>query len=658
MEHNVLSAPAQLLLDAVRESGVLATAMKCIDTTSPPVAIDISNDSATTELSTLLSGLPKVKYLNESTTFHLDPYKAAKKSIEKGHLSQGIRIKIETPMNWNKYSKESRSIRYKIQAWGGLDAILHYDSLECDDGIFSKAYSHIMDWINYFIVDSNEDDFAWYDMAVGQRASKLAYTIRRAIEKNEDIEHIAAMIVCAEIHLRELMEEEKIAEHSNHGLFQMAGLLALGKSLPFLANSESASSFAIMKIKSMLENHFANDFLHKEHSPMYHIFMTNYLSILLDSGFMSDSEDFVELAQGAIEAAAWFAMPNGMILPFGDTPNIPTAERTNFQLYSRESKVVSPPGIKYFATGGLAIHSHHSDKKGATGYLAFNGAFHSRQHKHADDFNIQLFSNGENIISDPGTFTYQYDLPERMYVESTRAHNCLEIDGMNYSRFRKDAYGNCIQSVDVLGEFVLIDAEVIRERLVSSSIPNNQVKISDAVDVEITHRRKIIYLPDNFMLVLDLMDSTQSHTYRQWFQINPELIVDGDETELFLTNGKRKPIARIIPISPVESIAEIHSGVTVPHLQGWTSVDGHSLEKSTSLCVKSEGENVVLATLFDLNPSLKSTFFFNEGTRGRYLRFSIKRGKSVFEFVSRTKGLITEITVKDSNGEHKLSKEG
>jgi hypothetical protein len=655
MEHNVLSTSAQQLLDAVRGENVFVTALKCINATNSEVEGENSSDSAKTKLSKLLVGLPKIGYLNESTSFHSDPYKSAKKSIEKGHLSQGVRIKLVTPMDWDKYSESLRSIRYKVQAWGGLDSVLHYDSLEEDDVMFSKAFSHIMDWINYFILDSNEDDFAWYDMAVGQRASKLAYTIRRAIQKSEDIEHIAAMIVCAEIHLRELMEEEKIAEHSNHGLFQMAGLLALAKSLPFLTNSESASSFAILKIKSMLENHFSDDFLHKEHSPMYHIFMTNYLSILLDSGFMADSDFFVELARGAIEAAAWFAMPNGMILPFGDTPNIPTAERTNFQLYSSQSKIVSPPGIKYFAKGGLVVHSHHSDKKGAIGYLAFNGTFHSRQHKHADDFNIQLFSNGESILSDPGTFTYQYDLPERMYIESTRAHNCLEIDGLNYSRFRKDAFGNCIQSVDVLGDFVLIDAEVIRKRLVSDSIPNNQVKMSDAVDVEITHRRKVIYLPDNFMLVVDLVDSAQSHTYRQWFQINPELLLKGNETELFIRNSEGRSVARIIPLSPSESIAEIHSGVTVPHMQGWASVNGHSLEKSTSLCVKSDGKKAVLATLFDLKPSHKSTVFFNHGTGGKYLRFSFKRGKSVFEYVSRTKGAHTVITVTGPNGEYSLS---
>jgi hypothetical protein len=207
----------------------------------------------------------------------------------------------------------------------------------------------------------------------------------------------------------------------------------------------------------------------------------------------------------------------------------------------------------------------------------------------------------------------------------------------------------------VLGDFVLIDAEVIRKRLVSDSIPNNQVKMSDAVDVEITHRRKVIYLPDNFMLVVDLMDSAQSHTYRQWFQINPELLLKGNETELFIRNSKGRSVARIIPLSPSESIAEIHSGVTVPHMQGWASVNGHSLEKSTSLCVKSDGKKAVLATLFDLKSSRKSTVFFNHGTGGKYLRFSFKTGKSVFEYVSRTKGAHTVITVTGPNGEYSLS---
>ena len=649
MENNTLSPSAQQLLDKVRAEGVLVCALECIETVIPSEGNDNLGIALLAELNLVLANLPRAIYLNESTTFHSNPLESAMKSIEKGHLAQGIRIKLETPVNWQKYSSDSRSVRYKIQAWGGLDAILHYDSLEHDDKMFNKAFSHIMDWINFFIIDDNDDDFAWYDMAVGQRASKLAYAIRRAIEKNENIEDIAAMIVCAEIHLRELMEEEKIAEHSNHGLFQMAGLLAIGKSLPLLTNSVHASSFAMTKIKSMLKNHFTEDYLHKEHSPMYHIFMTNYVSILLNSGFMSGSHEFVKLAKGAIEAASWFAQPDGMILQFGDTPNIPIVERANFQLHKYRNRVTAPNGLKFFEEGGLVVHSHYSESNGPQGYLAFNGGFHSRQHKHADDFNIQLFNNGVDILVDPGTFTYQYDLPERMYVESTRAHNCLEIDGLNYSRYRADAFGNAIKSVLEVGDCIVIEAEVRRKRLVSPQIPNNKIKIEDAIDVNIFHRRKIIYHPDNYMLVIDLMSSEQAHSYRQWYKINPELKIEVDELEFFLRSKEGVPIAKIQNLYPLESVIDSVSGIVKPELQGWVSLDGHTLQKANSISIKSEGSDCIIATVFDLNPTDKATYFFNEGTGGKYLRFSLKRSATKFEFVSRTNNDGTEITYNEND---------
>ena len=79
MEINVPTTSVQHLLDAVRISGVLVTALECVDRISPTASTNVSDDSATTELHTLLADLPKVKYLNESTTFHFEPYKAAKK---------------------------------------------------------------------------------------------------------------------------------------------------------------------------------------------------------------------------------------------------------------------------------------------------------------------------------------------------------------------------------------------------------------------------------------------------------------------------------------------------------------------------------------------------------------------------------------------------
>ena len=654
MEGNKLSSHAQDFFDQIHNDGVIQCALQCVGISEWGAETDLESLLHSELRKSLVNSLSPV-YLNESTAHHKDPLKSAQKTLKNGFLSQGVRIKIGNPMNWPDFSKYSRSVRYKVQAWGLLDAILTYESISKNDKMYRTAYSHIIDWVKHFVLEFQDDDFAWYDMAVGQRATKLAYIIRRAIEEEEEIKDIAALIVTAELHIRELMEEEKIAMHSNHGLFQMAGLLSLGKLLPFLTSSDSASTFAINKIRIMLEEHFTEDYLHKEHSPMYHIFMTNYVSLLLNSGFMAESTEFIHLAEGAVEAAKWFAMPNQNILPFGDTPQIPISERTNFELNLVRDAAVSPPGLKYFKKGGLVIHSHYSESEMPQSYLAFNGGFHSRQHKHADDFNIQLFGNGVDILVDPGTFTYQYDLPERMYIESTRAHNCLEIDGLNYSRFRKDAFGTAVKSVVEKGRYIFIDSEVQRKRLISPQIPNNKIKSEDAVEVDILHRREIVYLPGEFLLVLDRASSPKPHQYRQWFQINPELSCSAEGEDVFLSTREGIQVANIHHLFPVEREIQVFAGVKEPSLQGWFSLDGHSLERSNSICVEAVGENKIIATVIDLKPSKKATYFFNEGTGGKYIRFVLKRGESKFEFISRMNDESTELTFTDEIETHTAS---
>lgn len=370
---------------------------------------------------------------------------------------------------------------------------------------------------------------------------------------------------------------------------------------------------------------------------------------------MAESIEFIHLAEGAIEAAKWFAMPNGNILPFGDTPKIPIKDRANFELNLVRDAAVSPPGLKYFKKGGLVIHSHYSESEMPQSYLAFNGGFHSRQHKHADDFNIQLFGNGVDILVDPGTFTYQYDLPERMYIESTRAHNCLEIDGLNYSRFRKDAFGTAVKSVVEKGRYIFIDSEVQRKRLISPQIPNNKIKSEDAVEVDILHRREIVYLPGEFLLVLDRASSPKPHQYRQWFQINPELSCSAEGEDVFLSTREGIQVANIHHLFPVEREIQVFAGVKEPSLQGWFSLDGHSLERSNSICVEAVGENKIIATVIDLKPSKKATYFFNEGTGGKYIRFVLKRGESKFEFISRMNDESTELTFTDEIETHTAS---
>ena len=114
------------------------------------------------------------------------------------------------------------------------------------------------------------------------------------------------------------------------------------------------------------------------------------------------------------------------------------------------------------------------------------------------------------------------------------------------------------------------------------------------------------------------------------------------------------PVAKMHQLFPFDGPIKTFEGAMKPELQGWVSTDGHTLEKSVSVCIESKGASQIIATVFDLNPSKQATYFFNEGTRGKYIRFTSKREASTFEFISRTKGDSTEITLTDGTGTHTI----
>lgn len=638
MEHNQLSDDAKAYHAVILSRGPLAAALACMGQALPP-AEEMQAQVFLQSLQGALNGLPPAEYLKESTAFHPDLKLMAEKSLNVGVLAQGERIALTTPMNWSSYADKSRSIRYKVHAWGILDAMMAYDSLRTDRRMYKPALEHILDWISNFVLEGAYDEFTWYDMAVGHRATKLGYMFRRAVEEGEPVETLTKLVVACQLHMLELSETNRVAMHSNHGLFQMAGLLSLGKNLPLLRASSAASSFAIDAIQTMLTNHFASDGLHMEHSPMYHVFMTNYMSLLLESGYLEESKQLVSMARSAVEAAQWLAMPDGMLLPFGDTPRILASERAHFPIGPAASETL---GVRWFKSGGLVVQHERTQKGNPNSYLAFNGSFHSRQHKHADDFNFLLHANGVTILDDPGTFTYQYDDPRRMYVESTRAHSCLEIDGLNSSRYNQDAFGSAIRHVRSVGPLLYIEAKVGRKRLISSELPNNAIVTNDGVPVDVLHARKLIHLPGDFLLVVDDLKASRKHTYSQHFTINNTLKVELLD-KVVLKNGD-SPIASIVPLTSDLTDVNVALGQQEPRLHGWSSIDGHTLVPSPSVTVNTKGTACVMATLIDMKPSSGTTVYFNEGTGGKYLRLVLKRKRNMHEFVLRTSGDGTSLT--------------
>ena len=619
--------------DRLRElvsNSTLDAVGSCIDNRKYSSASDLLKS-----ITRFISNNPDVEYFAEATIAKkADPVRTAEMRLQNGFNTGGKNVDMKKPPIWADLHNSTRNFRYKMHSWVMLDTLLSADEKSNDDKYLNYAINIAYDWIKNFILQEKNDEFAWYDMAVGQRATKLPYMLFRLIQNNAQKELIFHFILACEIHIVELSQRDRIAVHSNHGLFQIAGLIALVRSLPWLKISKDSYSIAIEVMREMLNDHFADDGLHKEHSPEYHLFMVNHLSSFLQSGWLRDIPELVELVSKVEEAAHWMQNPKMEVIPLGDSKNsLPSLDR--WHAMSEKLKI----GLKVFHHGGLAIHNTSSDK--GKSQLVFSAQFHSRQHKHADHLTILYHLNGHPLLVDAGTYTYQYDLPQRIYCESTRAHNTVEIDGLNYSRFRQDSFGSCLEFAEEIGECTIFSGRLHHKHLISSFIPNNKIQNSDKIKCDINHTRSIIHYPGRFLAVIDQIDSNESHDYIQWNHLAPHLSIRKyTNSKIGIHNSKEETVCIVLTsdseANPLDTI-EIE-GQSHPHLQGWFSHDGRELIPNPVLGFTTFGENKAFVTVFDFKMANTGKPYLRIGSSGNYQRFALTQDGLKVDFKIRRGG--------------------
>ena len=162
----------------------------------------------------------------------------------------------------------------------------------------------------------------------------------------------------------------------------------------------------------------------------------------------------------------------------------------------------------------------------------------------------------------------------------TSLYGVVEINGLNHSRFRQDSFGSAIEKVAHSDNLVIVIGKVKHNRLISSEIPNNKIKSTDSIPVDITHRRIIVESPNRFLAIIDDFSSEEIHEYTPWFHFQPDNHLREDsQTRLGLYGESQNKICQIQCYdSDSNSIQHFRSrGERKPSLQGWNSYNGREL---------------------------------------------------------------------------------
>ncbi|GHC83686.1 hypothetical protein GCM10007079_25030 [Nocardiopsis terrae] len=463
-----------------------------------------------------------------------------------------------------------------------------------------------LDWARQHPMVEPQRSMAWYDMAIGLRAYKLGYLVEAAARSDQvDDTAFSLLLSCAKLHLEALADPQFFAAHSNHGFYVAAGQMALARRLRSLPGMEPHRGQARERVHELVRRQFTPTGVHREHSPDYHRMVLDTFQGLIESELL-DRTEFAPLIDRIQEALSWFVLPNNRLAMFGDTNHRDVLQEHRTRALNPALEFVltrgsqgKPPGDRWrsFDDAGFFVARDRwptgPEDYADCSYLAQTAGFHSRVHKHADDLSMVWYDRGREILVDAGKFGYldrttpeselgragfYYAHPSRVYVESTRAHNTVEIDGRSYQRRGVKPYGSgLLRSGEHQGVFYS-GAHVRHDRT-------------------IRHARVLAFRPGEWLLVYDwLWDNLdQPHTYTQRFHLAPELDMTsaGSGFEVPLPDTR----LHMVPLLSARALPAVR-GRKEPEPLGWISrQDGEFQPCWTAAYQISGGASCSIATL-------------------------------------------------------------
>ena len=238
------------------------------------------------------------------------------------------------------------------------------------------------------------------------------------------------------------------------------------------------------------------------------------LDPLATAGVLYNRADFLAAAGGPREETLWLMGGGSLWLPgsgagvhaCGGSPDPPPPD-LELRRSSRRQGAVSacaPASGLLVAAGALPSRALVID---AGPHGSGRGG-----HGHADALSLQLIVDGRHLLTDPGTFAYPWEKPERDRFRSTAAHNTLEVDG--------------VSQAEPSGPF---SWRALPRTRVERWIPGECLDFFSAshdgyrrLANPVTHRRAVVAWKSGVTLVRDVAEGAGEHALALSWHIGPE----------------------------------------------------------------------------------------------------------------------------------------
>ncbi|WP_434080274.1 heparinase II/III domain-containing protein [Sanguibacter sp. Z1732] len=497
-------------------------------------------------------------------------------------------VKIDVPFDWVNACRENRSQAFHLHAWDFMAPFLESWSTHRDRDSLNWCLDRAADWAALFNDGRSHGTMAWYDMAIGLRAPRLAYLVQEGVHENADADLLDRLSQAVVLHQRAIHAPGAFNPATNHGFYTAVGQLSFSSRLAGLPGMNIIYDQGRKRLRLVVAKQFASDGGHLEHSPDYHRMLLSSFLRAMDDGLLTDPE-VLSRVRKAEEVMGWFIQPDRSIVQIGDSAGHiaqPSDRAMNgayaaFLASNGDQGRANPDELLVLPETGYAIvRSPQPFEKGEhlkSGYLTLMAGFHSRAHKHCDDLSLTWFDKGQSILIDAGRFGYLdqlpadspqrgegffYGRPERQYVERTIAHNTVQMDDQEHERRLRAPYGSGILS----GQRNGLD-----------------FRIAGCVDhATWKHHRSVVYRPGEWLLVRDdvVSQDGQAHDFTVWWNLPESLTeprVRSDRVSFRMIGGE---MLRVTALNHSAVIPPV-KGQSAP-LRGWRSIHDYEFSPAWS----------------------------------------------------------------------------
>jgi len=395
---------------------------------------------------------------------------------------------------------------------------------------------------------------------------------------------------------------------SNWGVIINHGLFTASQLLPETEKTRTWERISLNHLEKELSLQIADDGIHWEQSSMYHDEVLNALLdvvLLLRHKKAPVPKALLEKTKKAAHACAAMQKPNGHAIQDGDSDDIDQSDlvtlssllfddpllsaKANRQIdYDRIWLVTDTERDTYRKMDGaipllsLFPDSRHAvyEKEGM--FLHFKAGTLGAGHGHADQLHIDLYANGEELLVDPGRYTY---VPgeERYVMKRSEAHNRPTVKGLDDYHIKDSwAYGRMGKAYGMRGKEK--DGAVYLSAL-------NLGYGEDGITIE----RRIVIPHPGLVILIDTFTGKGDFTAQNHFHFSGKGILS--ENGATFTTEKN-----VMYLS-------FSDGVTLSKGKGWVSRHYNERKQADMLTVGKSGSGIVsLWTVIQIGSKEKTSF--------------------------------------------------